>query len=71
MKTTWQLIRSAVSNDNSKSLPISELFVNGIKYTDSLQIANQFNLFFTSAPAEIVNKIPPSPPPEVKFVNPI
>jgi len=62
LKKTWELIFSAMNCDNSK-LPLTQLFSNGITYTNPADIANELNKFFVSAPLKIVEKIPPADPP--------
>jgi len=71
LKKTWDILRSAINSGGQKKEPISELFVNGINHTDPLSIATALNLFFSTAPQLIANKLPPAmKPPDVYFNNP-
>jgi len=72
LKKTWDILRSVINSGGPKRDPISELFVNGVNYTEPLQIANILNDFFINEPMNIANSIPPSDSePDVFFVNPI
>jgi hypothetical protein len=72
LKKTWEILRSVINSGGTKRDPISELFVNGVNYTEPLQVANILNEFFINEPINIANSIPPSDTePEVFFVNPI
>jgi hypothetical protein len=72
LKKTWEILRSVINSGGPKRDPISELFVNGVNYTEPLQIANILNDFFINEPLNIANSIPPSDSePDVFFVNPI
>jgi len=62
IRRTWELIKSAV-NSNSTKQNISSLFINGIRYTNSTDIANAMNKFFAEAPTKIVSSIPPTDEP--------
>jgi len=72
LKKTWEILRSVINSGGPKRDPITELFVNGVNYTEPLHIANILNEFFINEPNNIANSIPPSDTePEVFFVNPI
>jgi hypothetical protein len=44
---------------SSRSEPVSQIRANGVITSDSLEISNQFNQFFTNAGTEISNYVPP------------
>jgi len=68
LKRTWELIKSAM-NANSSKQTITNLFVDGINHTEPCDIANVLNQFFVSAPAKIVEQIPPAGDPTINFNN--
>ena len=71
-KQTWNLIRLAMNKKSEKSSFISCLIVNNPTVTDSAEMANLFNEFFTSISSAIVNEINPlDSPPEESFSNEI
>ena len=72
VKQTWNLIRLAMNKKSEKSSSISSLTVNNCTVTDSAEMANLFNEFFTSISSTIVNEINPSDsPPDESFSNDI
>jgi len=72
LKKTWDILRTAINSGGQKREPISELFVDGINYTDPSSISTVLNQFFTTAPQKIVDDLPPvSSPPVVYFDNPV
>jgi len=58
LKKTWEILRNAINSSNVKKDPISELFVNGVNYTEPIDIANILNEFFVNEPVNIANNIP-------------
>jgi hypothetical protein len=44
---------------SSRSETVSQIKANGVITSDSLEIANQFNQFFTNVGTEILNSVPP------------
>ena len=56
-------------NANSSKQTITNLFVDGINHTEPCDIANVLNQFFVSAPAKIVEQIPPAGDPTINFNN--
>ena len=56
VKQTWNLIRLAMNKKSEKSSSISSLTVNNCTVTDSAEMANLFNEFFTSIFFTIVNE---------------
>ena len=60
LKKTWSLIRQAVKLKSSKSAAIlNTILINDVEVHDPLLIAEHLNSFFSSAPALIINNIPP------------
>ena len=71
-KQTWNLIRLAMNKKSEKSSSISCLIVNNRTVTDSAEMANLFNEFFTSISSAIVNEINSlDSPPDESFSNEI
>ena len=65
LKKTWSLIRQAVKLKSSKSAAIlNTILINDVEVHDPLLIAEHLNSFFSSAPALIINNIPPTPEPD-------
>ena len=58
LKKTWELLKFAINADNKNQIHLTEIFSDGIKYTDPQTIANKLNEFFINAPLKIVNEIP-------------
>ncbi len=58
LKKTWDTIKFAINSDSKNANSISELFFNGISYTDPQTLADKLNEFFILAPQLIVNEIP-------------
>jgi hypothetical protein len=58
LKKTWDILRTVTNSGGPTKEPLSELFSNGINHTDPLSIATELNIFFTTAPAKIVDQIP-------------
>jgi len=72
LKKTWGILKSAINSGGRKKELISELFVQGIKHTNSLSIATVLNLFFTTAPQKIAEELPPPLyKPKIYFNNPV
>ena len=58
LKKSWSLINQAINRKpKNKSHLISFLTVNNAIITDPLEMANNLNSFFTSAPGQIVSEI--------------
>ncbi len=56
LKRTWDLIRSATNSSSKKCKEnLSQLFVDGMLYSDPFQIVCKLNEYFTTMPS----KIPP------------
>ena len=67
LKKTWNIIRQAINLKSKKSdVNLNTLLINGIEVNDPLLIAEHLNEFFASAPAIIINEIPPTPEPETE-----
>ena len=68
-KKTWDLIREATGS-NSNNSKIDKITVDGKTLDNPLDIANEFNNFFTSAGKKIANEIiPTTKPPESYLPN--
>ena len=46
LKKTWDLLKYAINSENKNSFKISELFYNGIRYSDPKIVAEKLNEFF-------------------------
>ena len=57
-KATWKFLNEAINRLSSKSSNIDEVKVNDRVITDPVEIANNFNTFFSSIAKEIGDKIP-------------
>jgi hypothetical protein len=57
-KKTWQTLNE-IMGKTSRSETVSQINVNGVISSDSFDIANQFNQFFTNVGTEISNSVPP------------
>ena len=72
LKRTWEILRTVTNSGGNKKEPISEIFSNGINFTDPLTITTELNKFFINAPSKIVDQIPECNDPPKKFPeNPI
>ena len=76
IKKTWSLINSIINKSNKPALPDHFLDSLGNKITDSLDISNHFNSYFSEIGTKLSNQIPPSsksftdyllPPPACNF----
>ena len=56
---TWNIISDLIHSKN-KSRNIASVFHRGKNVTDSLEMANAFNEFFTNIGPNLAEKIPPS-----------
>ena len=61
LKKTWSILNEAICKKRPSNL-IESLKVNGISTSDPLEMANNFNSFFTSIADKIASKINPVPP---------
>jgi hypothetical protein len=62
------LKKSHLAKNNNT--PVSELLINSNPCTDSFQIANELNKFFSTIGSEISNSVPPTDrPPESYILN--
>jgi hypothetical protein len=69
-KKTWDLLKE-VTFGKKNNTPVSELLINNNPCTDSFQIANEFNKFFSTIGSKISNSVPPTDrPPESYIPNP-
>jgi hypothetical protein len=57
-KKTWQTLNE-IMGKSSRSETVSQIRTNGVITSDSLEIDNQFNQFFTNVGTEISNSVPP------------
>ena len=69
LKKSWALIRLALNKKHSKDSSISKILVNNKEISDPQEIANNFNIFFSSVAATIVEDINPSDKPPDKLSN--
>ena len=69
LKKSWALIRLALNKKHSKDSSISKILVNNKEISDPEEIANNFNIFFSSVAATIVEDINPSDKPPDKLSN--
>jgi len=76
LKKSWQLLKKAANIGKSTSEPPSCFLIDGISFTDPLEMANKLNSFFANMPSEIISKINPSeelivddPPPDGPFLD--
>ena len=65
LKKTWNIIRQAINlKSKKKDTNINTLLINNVEVHDPLLIAEHLNEFFASAPAKIIEEIPPTPEPD-------
>ena len=70
IKKTWEILRLAIRKNSAKSSSISNITVNNQSISNPGEMANHFNMFFTSVSASIVNDINPSDrPPDAPSFN--
>ena len=59
LKKTWLLLRKAINNKSKKDNSIQNIIINGSLISDSLSMAEHFNVFFSNVANDIVSKIHP------------
>jgi hypothetical protein len=69
LKKTWQVLHEVIKKSNAKNCPIQQIVINNVPITDSLQMANSFNEFFSSVASKIAQDIVPTDRPPDRTVN--
>ena len=59
LRKTWTTIKMLMGNNTNKR-SIKELVINGTSYVNELDIANEFNTFFSEIASKLVNELPPT-----------
>ena len=59
LKKTWRTIKELMGTSYNKS-EVRELVINGTSYKNELDIANEFNNFFSKIASKLVNELPPT-----------
>ena len=59
-KATWKFLNESINRKSSKSAEISDIKINGVSVTESSEIANGFNTFFSTVANEIRESLPTS-----------
>ena len=57
IRNTWKTINGILSKKGNKNASPTSLNVNGIEITNTLEIANMFNTYFTNIGNDLANKI--------------
>ena len=68
-KATWKFLNESINRKSSKSAEISDIKINGVSVTESSEIANGFNTFFSTVANEIRESIPTSSIPGDLFLT--
>ena len=54
----WKVLNKSINRSSSDDFDMKEIFVNNILHTDSADIANEFNIYFSEISNDIRVNIP-------------
>ena len=70
-KAMWKILNESINRSSSKNSFIKEIFVNNILHNDSVDIANEFNKFFSEIANDIRVNIPSTLTHPESFTDPL